>query len=77
MGRDVLQLRVPAGCIVLMPRIGRPVGAAGFLTLLPRARRAGFGRVCCVQAEGLQVERRERFKLGIVERLAARKPAPD
>jgi ubiquinone/menaquinone biosynthesis C-methylase UbiE len=28
-----------------------------------------------VQAEGLQVERRERFKLGIVERLAARKPA--
>jgi ubiquinone/menaquinone biosynthesis C-methylase UbiE len=27
-----------------------------------------------VQAEGLQVERRERFKLGIVERLAARKP---
>jgi ubiquinone/menaquinone biosynthesis C-methylase UbiE len=29
-----------------------------------------------VQAEGLQVERRERFKLGIVERIAARKPAP-
>jgi hypothetical protein len=29
-----------------------------------------------VQAEGLQVERRERFKLGLVERLAARKPAP-
>jgi len=28
-----------------------------------------------VQAEGLQVERRERFKLGIIERLAARKPA--
>ena len=28
-----------------------------------------------VQAEGLQVERRERFKLGVVERLAARKPA--
>jgi ubiquinone/menaquinone biosynthesis C-methylase UbiE len=28
-----------------------------------------------VQAEGLQVERRERFKLGLVERLAARKPA--
>jgi len=27
-----------------------------------------------VQAEGLQVERRERFKLGIIERLAARKP---
>jgi hypothetical protein len=24
---------------------------------------------------GLQVERRERFKLGLVERLAARKPA--
>ena len=31
-----------------------------------------------VQAEGFQVERRERTKLGIVERLAARKPAePD
>jgi hypothetical protein len=28
-----------------------------------------------VQAEGFQVERRERSKLGIVERLAARKPA--
>jgi ubiquinone/menaquinone biosynthesis C-methylase UbiE len=28
-----------------------------------------------LQAEGLEVERRERFKLGIVERLAARKPA--
>ena len=28
-----------------------------------------------VKAEGLQVERRERFKLGIIERLAARKPA--
>jgi hypothetical protein len=28
-----------------------------------------------VQAEGLQIERRERFKLGLVERLAARKPA--
>jgi len=30
-----------------------------------------------VQAEGLQVERRERFKLGIVERLAARKPSSE
>jgi hypothetical protein len=29
-----------------------------------------------VQAAGLQVERRERFKLGIIERLTARKPAP-
>jgi ubiquinone/menaquinone biosynthesis C-methylase UbiE len=28
-----------------------------------------------VQAEGLEIERRERFKLGIVERVAARKPA--
>jgi SAM-dependent methyltransferase len=28
-----------------------------------------------VQAEGLQIERRERFRLGTVERLAARKPA--
>jgi ubiquinone/menaquinone biosynthesis C-methylase UbiE len=28
-----------------------------------------------VRAEGFQVERRERYKLGIVERLAARKPA--
>ena len=27
-----------------------------------------------VQAEGLQIEQRERFKLGIVERIAARKP---
>ncbi len=27
-----------------------------------------------VQAEGLEIERRERFKLGIVERIAARKP---
>jgi len=27
-----------------------------------------------VQAQGLEVERRERSKLGIVERLAARKP---
>jgi len=30
-----------------------------------------------VQAEGLQVERRERFKLGIVERLASRKPSSE
>jgi ubiquinone/menaquinone biosynthesis C-methylase UbiE len=29
-----------------------------------------------VQAEGLQIERRERFKAGMVERLAARKPNP-
>ena len=28
-----------------------------------------------VQAEGLQIERRERFKAGMVERLAARKAA--
>jgi ubiquinone/menaquinone biosynthesis C-methylase UbiE len=28
-----------------------------------------------VRAEGFQIERRERYKLGIVERLAARKPA--
>ncbi|MET0132369.1 MAG: class I SAM-dependent methyltransferase [Kibdelosporangium sp.] len=28
-----------------------------------------------VQARGLEVERRERFKLGVVERLVARKPA--
>lgn len=28
-----------------------------------------------VQAEGFQIERQERFKLGLVERLAARKPA--
>jgi hypothetical protein len=28
-----------------------------------------------VQAEGFDVERRERYKLGIVERLVARKPA--
>ena len=28
-----------------------------------------------VQAEGLQIEQRERFKLGIVERIVARKPA--
>jgi ubiquinone/menaquinone biosynthesis C-methylase UbiE len=30
-----------------------------------------------VQAEGLQIERRERFKLGMVERLAARKPTAE
>ena len=30
-----------------------------------------------VQAEGLNIERRERFKLGLVERLAARKPAAE
>ena len=30
-----------------------------------------------VQAEALQIERRERFKLGIVERLAARKPSSE
>jgi ubiquinone/menaquinone biosynthesis C-methylase UbiE len=29
-----------------------------------------------VQAEGLDIERRDRFKLGLVERLAARKSAP-
>ena len=29
-----------------------------------------------VQAEGLEVERRERFRLGLTERLAARKPGP-
>ena len=28
-----------------------------------------------VQAEGLHIERRERFKLGLIERLTARKPA--
>jgi ubiquinone/menaquinone biosynthesis C-methylase UbiE len=29
-----------------------------------------------VRAEGFQIIRRERFKLGLIERLAARKPAP-
>ncbi len=29
-----------------------------------------------VQAEGFEVERRERFRLGLTERLAARKPGP-
>ena len=29
-----------------------------------------------VQAAGLEVERRERFRLGLTEWLAARKPAP-
>lgn len=29
-----------------------------------------------VQAEGFSIDRRERFKLGLTERLAARKPAP-
>jgi hypothetical protein len=29
-----------------------------------------------VNDEGLAIERRERFKLGLVERLAARKPTP-
>lgn len=29
-----------------------------------------------VQAAGLEIEQRDRFKLGIVERLAARKTAP-
>jgi len=28
-----------------------------------------------VQAEGLQIEQHDRFRLGITERLAARKPA--
>jgi hypothetical protein len=32
--------------------------------------------LCQVRAEGLQIVRRERFKLGLIERLAARKPAP-
>jgi ubiquinone/menaquinone biosynthesis C-methylase UbiE len=30
-----------------------------------------------VQAQGLTIERRERFRLGLTERLAARKPAAD
>jgi ubiquinone/menaquinone biosynthesis C-methylase UbiE len=29
-----------------------------------------------VRAQGFQIQRQERFKLGVVERLAARKPAP-
>jgi hypothetical protein len=28
-----------------------------------------------IQAAGLRIEQRDRFKLGIIERLAARKPA--
>ena len=30
-----------------------------------------------VRAEGPEIEQRERFKLGIIERLAARSPRPD
>ena len=30
-----------------------------------------------VQAQGLEIQQHERFKLGIAERLAARKPAGD
>lgn len=30
----------------------------------------------CVQAAGLELEQHDRFKLGVVERLSARKPAP-
>jgi ubiquinone/menaquinone biosynthesis C-methylase UbiE len=30
-----------------------------------------------VKAEGLQIEQRQRFRLGLIERLAARKPSPE
>lgn len=36
-------------------------------------QRRPLGRV---KAEGLQIEERQRFKLGLIERLATRKPGP-
>ncbi len=49
----------------LLETVSVPTGGEHFL-------RRPLGQV---RAEGLTVERRERFKLGIVERIAARKPA--
>jgi hypothetical protein len=48
----------------LLERVTRPLGEE-------HLRRRPLRQV---QAEGFQIERAERFKLGIVERLAARKP---
>lgn len=56
--------RLTRGIQGLLERVTVPMGGEHFLRRpLPR-----------VTAEGLVIERRERFKLGLVERLAARKP---
>ena len=65
----------PGGLLLLADHIA---GATWPARAVERAapRRAPAARpLRQVLAEGLQIEQRERFKLGLVERLAARKPA--
>jgi ubiquinone/menaquinone biosynthesis C-methylase UbiE len=70
-GRLLLLDHVAAG-----PRLGRAIQWLLERITIPlggeHLRRRPFPQV---QAEGFDVEQRERYKLGIVERLLARKPA--
>jgi ubiquinone/menaquinone biosynthesis C-methylase UbiE len=72
----------PGGRLLLLDHVaGGPRWVRAIQCLLERVTRPLGGEylrrhpLLQVQAEGFQIERQERFKLGIVERLTARKPA--
>ncbi|HZD00034.1 MAG TPA: class I SAM-dependent methyltransferase [Actinomycetes bacterium] len=78
---ELVRVLRPGGRLLLLDHIR---GSSGLVRAVQRLLELGSRRVDEYQlrrpldhvlAEGLQVERRERSKLGIVERLAARKPA--
>lgn len=82
--REMTRVVRPGGLLLLADHIA---GAAWPVRVIQRAIEAvtvplqgeHFTRrpLRQVRAEGLQVIRRERFKLGLIERLAARKPAAE
>lgn len=79
---EMIRVLRPGGLVLLADHIAgaswpvRAVQRAAEVVTVPlRASTYCAARCARVQAEGLAIERRERFKLGLVERLAARKPA--
>jgi len=72
----------PGGRLLLLDHVaGQPRWVRTIQWLLVRVTGPSYGEYLRrhplrqVQAEGFQIERQERAKLGIVERLSARKPA--
>jgi ubiquinone/menaquinone biosynthesis C-methylase UbiE len=70
----------PGGRLLLLDHVaGTPRWLRAIQRLLELVTRpaAGEHQLLQVQPEGFEVERRERSRLGMVERLAARKPSED
>ena len=79
--REMIRVLRPGGLMLLADHIAgatwpvRAVQRAIEVVTVPLQGEHMLRPLGQVQAEGRQIERRERFKLGLVERLAARKPA--